>query len=216
MKHSKWVLDGKSYRSLELINQGHCPRTGLGTLAAHIRAPHSVHVTGSSGGTSAEGNFTAMGALVGRSGFASAGREQSFEFRCVVTSGLDERCNLPKSKCMDEHELGGVHSEVATVLRFPHDGYIRGSTGPAREYTFNGQLLRVLHNGDAVHPQCCSVCVGDAPQHGVCSVFNTGGGLVDLSRSLRQHPTKHIAVGQPIFRRKTISDLICSPQREVH
>ena len=142
MKHAKWVLDGKSYRSLELINQGHCPRTGLGTLAAHIRAPHSVHVTGSSGGTSAEGNFTAMGALVGRSGFVSAGRE-SFEFRCVVTSSLDERCNLPKSKCMDEHELGGVHSEVATVLRFPHDGYIRGSTGPAREYTFNGQLLRV-------------------------------------------------------------------------
>ncbi len=68
----------------------------------------------------------------------------SFEFRGVVTSSRDERGSLPKSKCMDEHELAGVHSEAATVLRFPRDGYIRGPTGPAREYTFNGQLLRVV------------------------------------------------------------------------
>lgn len=58
-----------------------------------------------------------------------------------------------------------------------------------------------------------SVCAGDAPQHGVCGVFNTGGGLVEFSRSRRQHPAKHVAVGQPMLRCKNHfrSHWICSP-----
>ena len=147
-----------------------------------LHCPHAGTILSSCNGKAPawhlRGNFTAMRALVGRSKFASAEREPA--------QSRSEWSRAPRPRRAGIRALPPAWRENTRLT----DGFLE------------------LYDPGAVQPQCCSVCVGDAPQHRVCSVFNTRRGLVEFSRSRRQHPTKHVAIRQPMLRRKNHSDHI--------
>jgi len=77
MKHAKWVLDAKCYRSLGLVNQATAQRLPWAPLVAHIRAPHFNSCNGKApAGHLRRVTFTGMGAFVGRSEWFRPGESQ--------------------------------------------------------------------------------------------------------------------------------------------
>src|SRR5208282_6195588 len=76
MKHAKWVLDAKCYRSLGLVNQATAQRPCWAHLAALIRAAQLSLVGKAPAGHLRRVPVIAMGALVGRSWWFRLGKNQ--------------------------------------------------------------------------------------------------------------------------------------------